>query len=37
MREFLPLLAVLACPVGMTLMMWVMARGGRGAAKVDDQ
>jgi hypothetical protein len=29
MRDVLPFIAVLACPVGMGLCMWLMARGRR--------
>lgn len=30
MQQYLPLLLVLACPVGMGLMMWFMMRGQHG-------
>lgn len=33
MQSVLVGLAVLACPVGMGVMMWVMARGTGGSAK----
>jgi hypothetical protein len=29
MRDLVPLLAVLACPVGMGICMWLMTRGKR--------
>ncbi len=32
MQYFLPLLALLACPVGMGLMMWLMMRGNKDQA-----
>ncbi|MGI9085045.1 MAG: hypothetical protein ACR2FE_07095 [Aeromicrobium sp.] len=32
MPETVYLLAILACPVGMGIMMWVMMRGGRDEA-----
>lgn len=34
--EFFAILALLACPVGMGLMMWFMSRG-MGGRKRDDQ
>jgi hypothetical protein len=37
MEQYLPYLVVLACPVGMGLMMWFMMRGQRGAAPSPDQ
>jgi hypothetical protein len=30
MQQYLPLLLILACPVGMGLMMWFMMRGQHG-------
>jgi len=30
MRQYLPVLLILACPVGMGLMMWFMMRGRHG-------
>ena len=35
MEALLPSLALLACPVGMGLMMWFMARGNRAAKAAD--